>query len=774
MLPTLRSFKSFILVAILSLLSHSVFATPYYVVDMDPWQKTFNDSAMDYTYGPGNWLRVNYSTPAATIFTASTPFVMLEGSDMNATALNNFLSANQVLIETWVQYGGRLFINAAPNQGANISMGFNNTVLHYPIYFTSGGAINPSDSIFLGPFTPVATSYMGNYLGHANITGVGLDSLMYGDSMQQLVLARKAWGAGSVYFGGLTQPNWWQPMLEGENLWYNIFNAATIPPVPTDSGAVDSFVVYASYNCSPLQLMVKTTDYYAGMGVKTYFGDNTSDSTAVVAAVPTGGSALFNHVYNTSGTYTIKQVLYNGASVIDSLEFSYAYVVCNTILVSFYYDANNNCIQDGTEGLIMQPSLTEVDSNNVPIDTISSLSGFYYTEYGSVGDVYKFKPLSVTGYVVSCPVTGYLYDTLNVGNNSTLSFGLNCFTGNSFDLAVNDATNSGTNLAINNISVTNAYCTSINGTLTMNYSPDYSYVYASPAPTTNAGQTLTWNLNNISNSTPANIYVYLSAPTLLSIGDTVNYSLSITPITGDTDATNNTLLIVDTILGPFDPNHIAVSPQGYITAGTQLKYSVEFENTGNAPAQNIYVLDTLPDQVDINSFRAVTASAKMITSIYRAGGHNVIKFEFPNINLPDSVHFPHDCTGMFSFTINTKAGLAMGTHIPNDVGIYFDNNPVIMTNSVENIIWFPTNVATVAGKRNIELYPNPAKDELTIKTTQDIFTSFTIANSMGQVMVQENMNGVQTKVNVKQLPAGIYYITLTGSKSSEVRKFVKM
>jgi len=41
-------------------------------------------------------------------------------------------------------------------------------------------------------------------------------------------------------------------------------------------------------------------------------------------------------------------------------------------------------------------------------------------------------------------------------------------------------------------------------------------------------------------------------------------------------------------------------------------------------------------------------------------------------------------------------------------------------------------------------------------------------------MMQENMSGAQTKVNVKQLPAGIYYITLKGSKGNEVRKFVKM
>jgi len=495
---------------------------------------------------------------------------------------------------------------------------------------------------------------------------------------------------------------------------------------------------------------------------------------------PPQGTVTINHAYGNSGTYTIKQVLFNGATVLDSLQFSYSYTLCNTMLVSFYYDGNGNCIFDSTESLISQVALTEVDSNNIPIDTISSISGFYYTEYGNAGDVYKFRPISIAGYTVTCPLSGELYDTLAAANNIVaLNFGLTCLAGNSFDLSINPVTQSGRHTATVSLNVNNAYCSYENAIVTMNYSPKYAFNVSTPSPITNVGQTVSWNLYSVTNTSPGYITANFGIPTpvWLTVGDTVIYTFSVTPTAGDTNPANNTIIVCDTITGAWDPNHIAVSPQGHIAAGTQLKYSIEFENTGNAPAENIYVLDTLPDQVDVNSLRMVAASAHMYITMLQAGGHNIVKFEFPNINLPDSVHFPGSCTGMFVYTVKTKTGLPDGTLIDNRAGIYFDYNDVMMTNTVENIIGFPDSTTSVIQAKKaalVSVYPNPATSELTIKTTDNTYSSFTITNSMGQIMLQQELNSTQTKVNVKELPAGMYYVNLKGANGNEVRKFVKM
>ncbi|MBS1587763.1 MAG: T9SS type A sorting domain-containing protein [Bacteroidetes bacterium] len=217
-------------------------ASPWYVQDVAPWGQSTNVNAMNNVFGVGGWQQGNYSTSPAAIFSASTPVVFLEGSDQNAIALNNFLTANIALIENWVYGGGHLFINAAPNQGGNINLGFGNIVLDYlPTYSDTGIAVLPGDQIFNGPYTPVATNYSGGSFAHAFLTGPGLVSLMENDSAQ-ILLARKTWGAGVAYFGTLTQPNFWNPNPQATNLWYNILSSVANGPV-TPCTSPDSLTV---------------------------------------------------------------------------------------------------------------------------------------------------------------------------------------------------------------------------------------------------------------------------------------------------------------------------------------------------------------------------------------------------------------------------------------------------------------------------------------------------------------------------------------------------
>mgnify|MGYP003339706370 CR=1 FL=1 len=162
----------------------------------------------------------------------------------------------------------------------------------------------------------------------------------------------------------------------------------------------------------------------------------------------------------------------------------------------------------------------------------------------------------------------------------------------------------------------------------------------------------------------------------------------------------------------------------------------------------------------------------MMVSKQTGGGHNILKFDFPNINLLDSTHHGK-CTGMLVFTINAKSGLPDGTLIHNKAGIYFDVNPVVMTNNVTNIIGFPSKVPGV-NTASLHVFPNPVKDELVVRMEQGAFTSFTITNAIGTELMQQEVTAADTKVDVKELPAGVYYITLKSENGDVVRKFVKM
>lgn len=225
----------------LVLCSITVRATPaaYYLVDNDPWGVTNNNTNMDAVFGAGNWVLANSGTSAATIFTAGTGFVFIEASDDNQTVAN-YISANLTTIENWVAAGGRLFMNAAPNYSGNQNWGFGGTTLNHSIFSSQVSTTVPANPIFTGPATPTATSLSGGAYAHACIVGTGLNSILYNTDYapnMYPVLCYKRWGAGVVFFGGITQPNYHSPQPESFNVWENIlfylenFNLQDITPV---------------------------------------------------------------------------------------------------------------------------------------------------------------------------------------------------------------------------------------------------------------------------------------------------------------------------------------------------------------------------------------------------------------------------------------------------------------------------------------------------------------------------------------------------------------
>ena len=74
---------------------------------------------------------------------------------------------------------------------------------------------------------------------------------------------------------------------------------------------------------------------------------------------------------------------------------------------------------------------------------------------------------------------------------------------------------------------------------------------------------------------------------------------------------------------------------------------------------------------------------------------------------------------------------------------------------------------------NVSIRPNPATDELKIVVDESYFSSYTITNEVGQLCLQGQINN-NVKVDIKQLPTGLYLILLKGDFDTRVMKFVKM
>lgn len=70
------------------------------------------------------------------------------------------------------------------------------------------------------------------------------------------------------------------------------------------------------------------------------------------------------------------------------------------------------------------------------------------------------------------------------------------------------------------------------------------------------------------------------------------------------------------------------------------------------------------------------------------------------------------------------------------------------------------------------IYPNPAKDNLTIKA--EAMTRITITNTLGQVVYDNSVNSDNELINMSQYDAGVYMVRITTENGSVVRKISKL
>lgn len=141
------------------------------------------------------------------------------------------------------------------------------------------------------------------------------------------------------------------------------------------------------------------------------------------------------------------------------------------------------------------------------------------------------------------------------------------------------------------------------------------------------------------------------------------------------------------LLCAYDPNDkkesTGVGPEGVIEDGQWLRYTVRFQNTGNAPATDVVIRDGLSTHLDLSTFTPVSWSHDVETSV-EPSGDLVLRFE--NIMLPDSGSDMAASQGYFCYRIKANTGLMPGTRILNTARIFFDNNPPIITNTTSNMV----------------------------------------------------------------------------------------
>lgn len=235
------------------------------------------------------------------------------------------------------------------------------------------------------------------------------------------------------------------------------------------------------------------------------------------------------------------------------------------------------------------------------------------------------------------------------------------------------------------------------------------------------------------------------------------------------------------VTGSYDPNDKTGYPLGvgndhFVAPNGKIDYVIRFQNTGTDTAFTVVVRDTLDVDLDIFSVQSGVSSHNYTFRMY---GPRVLEWTFNNILLPDSTTDEPASNGFVTFTVNQNPNLPDGTVINNSVGIYFDFNDPVITNTTTHTInrginyLLAVNNINQPNNNSLFIYPNPTKNLLNIVVPDNQSLKIDVYTIDGKLIEQKNINK-NTAIDVSKYQSGLYFIHATNSKGEVFRnKFVK-
>jgi uncharacterized repeat protein (TIGR01451 family) len=417
-----------------------------------------------------------------------------------------------------------------------------------------------------------------------------------------------------------------------------------------------------------------------------------------------------------------------------------------TVSGKCYLDLNGDSIFSGFgEPLLSYPIKKEevatgaisyiypnINNYNTFYDFIDTSSTYIYEVVNS--NPYYTPPTPYT--IISNNQSAQFFD-LNLAVTPNQSFDdIEIWYANSWDFAPG---------AINYIStlVRNNGTNVANGTMTITFDSLLS-IYNNNGGVVN-GNTISFNINNLASGTIQHntFQTYLS--TNAQFGDSINLNFNASTTGNDIDTSNNHFIINNPVLAAYDPNDISVDKTILSSTNVQqdayLTYTLRFQNTGNAAAQNVYLTDSLSNYLDPAYFQ-VLYSVHPNYQIQFLNTNNpskpyVLKVIYNNINLPDSNANEAASHGKFVFKIKVRNNTPLGSIIPASAAIYFDYSPAVITNLVSTLVMDPTQI-NYHNQFNFTSYlaPNPAKEnaQLIIKSESNCIIHLSLFDVSGQLI----------------------------------------
>ena len=435
-----------------------------------------------------------------------------------------------------------------------------------------------------------------------------------------------------------------------------------------------------------------------------------------------------------------------------------------------YQDMDSNCNYNTTDLL----------AQNIPIRLYDSLNNFLAQSY-TINGVYSFANLLPNTFQVklgninlpismACGQSSIQSVILDSTNHTIQNINFPVVCNAAFDATVQSVSRNGwvfpgqthtleTNVT-NNSNWYNLNCTStiVSGTVSIQVTGPVSFVAPAAGaltPTVN-GNTFTYNITDFNTLNPNSFELQLLTDTTAQANDQICVHVEISPNPIDADTTNNEYDFCYNVVNSYDPNMKEVYPVNVLPGYDDwFTYTIHFQNTGNAPAFNIRLRDTLDTQLDLNTFEVLGYSHPANVTV----SGNILTVRFNNIMLPDSTSDYEGSMGYFQYRIKPFPNLPNGSQISNTAYIYFDYNAPIITNTTENNFDITVPVKSLASTENsFGLYPNPSSGVFKFKDTKNL-NSVEVYNILGEKILSQTN---QKTINLNGFSKGVYFARVNG------------
>lgn len=320
---------------------------------------------------------------------------------------------------------------------------------------------------------------------------------------------------------------------------------------------------------------------------------------------------------------------------------------------------------------------------------------------------------------------------------------------------------------------------SVSGEIYFRLYPHVNYVSSSNTPSLLTQDSVLWNIGFLSPGQSKSISVTIQPDTILQAGVILNSRAEALPVVTDYNPSDNTATWELTVGVSYDPNDIIVNLKSLevssLINSPKLTYTIRFQNTGTAAANKVRLINNIPRFLLASSFQ-LNASSHPVSISYLPHSR-ALQFDFPGIILPDSASNLTQSMGFVQYSIETKTDLQIGDSIRNQASIYFDYNDPIETNyAITEIISTNTSSIEIWPENKLYLFPNPVKDNLTLKF-KDIFHKgeWTIFDIGGRKVLEDSFFAENELVinGVRILNRGIYLIEIRTGQQRYYSKFIK-